>query len=281
MRLGDRRFLFCSRTWFAVFGGCAVIELKPVFSRACARELCPSSCWRVFLIVMRAAVSRHSHRNQTRFVQRRHRVVSTWRQDELAVKQLAMLTGSDIRIGRDALLTGGAATMRAASCSAHRTSVCGACADNVHEFRDQLRDRGATSQRSSRERRVPPFVRTWRVYSSCPFFTKGSVLAAGNSPAAPTIQTATAHCYCWRSAPQRKWRWWIHHEEDPPANVDGDLKDAERHYRQALILSPDLVEARVRLGHVLALRNDDESMRVFEQIGEGIEVPYRYLARPV
>jgi tetratricopeptide (TPR) repeat protein len=73
--------------------------------------------------------------------------------------------------------------------------------------------------------------------------------------------------------------WWIHHEEEADPGMKGDLKAAERHYRQALILSPTFVEARLRLGRVLTLRDEPEGLKILEQIGESAESPFRYLAR--
>jgi tetratricopeptide (TPR) repeat protein len=71
--------------------------------------------------------------------------------------------------------------------------------------------------------------------------------------------------------------WRMAHEDG--ADVKGDLRDAERHYRQALIVAPTLIEARLRLGRVLALRDDAEGMKVLGQIGSSAEMPFQYLAR--
>ena len=234
----------------------------------------------VFVAVMRppdvTAISPQS--NKVSYID----VVELYRrgEDERALKQLAMLTGSDIRIGRDALLTGGVARIRAATVLHTVRAFAARAHDDVLDFQYQFRyARGYISALMSRERRVPAFVQTWILFVMSSFHGQRGVQAAREFGRGAHDPHGDSALLLLAFGATEEMGWAMHQEEDPPANVDGDLKDAERDYRQALILSPDLVEARVRLGRVLALRNDDESMRVFEQIGEGIEAPYQYLAR--
>jgi len=74
------------------------------------------------------------------------------------------------------------------------------------------------------------------------------------------------------------WTW--HHEADVAAPFKGDLKDAERAYRNSLAAQPDFLEARLRLGRVLTLRGDmDGALKSLGEIGDRTEPAFRYLAR--
>ena len=115
--------------------------------------------------------------------------------------------------------------------------------------------------------------------SSLHFTLKGAFQLHGTSIAARAIHDGDSALLLLALGATEEMGWSLHQEEDAPPFVDGDLKEAERDYRQALVISPELVEARLRLGRVLALRKDDEAAKILEQIGEGIEAPYQYLAR--
>jgi tetratricopeptide (TPR) repeat protein len=201
-------------------------------------------------------------------------------EDELALKQFALLTDTDIRLGRKAVLTGGAARIRAATVLHTVRAFAARAHDDAFDFQYQFRyARGYVSALMSRERRVPPFVQTWQLFVMSSYHGQRGVQAAREFGRAARDPHGDSALLLLALGATEEMGWSMQQEEDPPANVDGDLKDAERDYRQALVLSPELIEARLRLGRVLALRNDDESMRVFDQIAEGIEAPYQYLAR--
>src|SRR5206468_6121803 len=131
---------------------------------------------------------------------------------------------------------------------------------------------------ASRDRRGP-FVRTWRLQILAGLHGQIAVAAArefgrrvhdsaGDPPELLLALGAT-----------EEMGWALHHESDTDQDVNGDLKDAERNYRQALVIMPDLTEARLRLGRVLALRGEADALKVLEQIGPRSEDPYRCLAR--
>jgi tetratricopeptide (TPR) repeat protein len=151
--------------------------------------------------------------------------------------------------------------------------------NNSGEFRYQLLfAQTFVDKLASRDRREA-FVRTWPLMVLALLHEGRMVLAAtefgrrlrdpgGDSPELLLALGAT-----------EEMASWIHREEDADPGVKGDLKDAERLYRQVLILSPTFVEARLRLGRVLALRDEPEGLKVLGQIGGSAEFPYQYLAR--
>jgi tetratricopeptide (TPR) repeat protein len=212
--------------------------------------------------------------------------------DELALKQLAMLTDSEIRIGRTALLAEltSATGMSAAGATARiRTAVLlhtvralsARAHDEVAEYRYQFNFAQEYLELlvSKEGRRVSPFVQTWRLFVIASYHGQVGVQAARDFGRHARDAHGDSALLLLALGATEEMGWSLHQEEVAPAFVDGDLKDAERFYRQAIVISPELVEARVRLGRVLALRKDDESMKVLEQIGDGVEAPYQYLAR--
>jgi tetratricopeptide (TPR) repeat protein len=201
--------------------------------------------------------------------------------DNLALKQLAMLTDSEIKTGRRAVLQGGAARIRAATVLHTVQAFAARAHDDVFGFQYHFRfAHGYADTLAARERQVPPFVRTWQLFVLASYHGQKGVQAARDFARGVRDPHGDSALLLLALGATEEMGWSLHQEEDPPPNVDGDLKDAERYYRQALIISPELVEARVRLGRVLALhKDDDESLKVFEQIGDGIEAPYQYLAR--
>jgi tetratricopeptide (TPR) repeat protein len=75
--------------------------------------------------------------------------------------------------------------------------------------------------------------------------------------------------------------WTLQHEQQSQLGVNGDLKEAESAYRRALILNPKLIEAQLRLGRVLTLRDKpDDAVRALEQLRpDNTEGGFLYLAR--
>ena len=211
-------------------------------------------------------------------------------EDELALKKLAGVMAFEAIRERDALFDAfeskwrgdsdrAAAMMRGAAMLHTARAFAALTRNNNGEFGHQLQFAQAYVEKlASRDRRAG-FVRTWPLMVLALLHEGRMVLAAtefgrrfrdpgGDSPELLVALGAT-----------EEMAWWIHHEEDADPGVKGDLKDAERHYRQALIISPAFTEARVRLGRVLALRDDPEGIKILGQIGESAEAPYRYLAR--
>ena len=211
--------------------------------------------------------------------------------EELALEKLTPLADDEIRLGRDALLyawrTGrGRELERAekiirAAVLLHTVRAFGARAhEDVYQFQYQFKfARDYVDLLASREGRVTPFIRTWQLFVISSFQGQSAVQDARQFSRGARDPRGDSALFLLALGATEEMGWSFHQEGDAPAPVNGDLKDAERYYRQALVVASDLVEARVRLGRVLALRHDDESMTVFKQIGESIEAPYRYLAR--
>jgi tetratricopeptide (TPR) repeat protein len=211
-------------------------------------------------------------------------------QDELALKRFATVMASDAIRERDALFAAleskwrgdserAAATIRGAVMLHTARAFAALATHNNGEFRYHLLFARTLADKLASRNRREPFVRTWPLMVLAFLHEGRMVLAAnefsrhfhdpgGDSPELLFAMGAT-----------EEMAWWIHHEEDADPGVKGDLKDAERHYRQVLILSPTFAEARLRLGRVLALRDDPEAIKVLAQIGESAQSPYRYLAR--
>jgi len=211
-------------------------------------------------------------------------------EDELALKQLAMLTDSEIKIGRAALLTeltnssgmwaaGATARIRAAVLLHTVRALSARAHDNVAEYRYQFKFAQDYIDLLLSKEGVSPFVQTWRLFVIASYHGQRGVEAARDFGRHVRDGHGDSALLLLALGATEELGWTMHQEEDAPPHVGGDLKEAELLYRQATVISPELVEARVRLGRVLALRNDDETMKVLEQIGNGIEAPYQYLAR--
>jgi tetratricopeptide (TPR) repeat protein len=212
-------------------------------------------------------------------------------EEELALKKLAGLRSDEIARGRDALLAALASKRQEAESERAAAAIRGAIMlhtaesfaalerNNNGEFRFQLALAQSYIDKLASLDRHAPFVRTWRLLVLA-ILQEGMSLAVadqfarhahdsrGDSPELLLALGAT-----------EEMGWWIRHEEDADPGVKGDLRDAERHYRQALIVAPTLTEARVRLGRILTLREDAEGMKILGQIGESAEAPFQYLAR--
>ena len=210
--------------------------------------------------------------------------------EEVALQKLADLMSDEIAGGRDALFTAlasksvaeserAAATMRGAVMLHTGRAFWAFERNNNGAFRFQLTFAQAYVDKLAALDRHAPFVRTWRLLVLALLQEGRSLVGAeqfarrahdpgGDSPELLLALGAT-----------EEMAWWIRHEEEGDPGVGGDLKDAERHYRQALIVDPTFIEARVRLGRVLTLRKDAEGMKVLGQIDQSAETPYQYLAR--
>jgi tetratricopeptide (TPR) repeat protein len=74
--------------------------------------------------------------------------------------------------------------------------------------------------------------------------------------------------------------WTRAHEDEREYAVAGDLREAESAYRKALAGDLDLIEARVRLGRVLTLKEEfDGALRVLDPLGSTEDAGFRYLAQ--
>ncbi len=211
-------------------------------------------------------------------------------EDELALKKLAGVMSFELIRERDALFIAldskwrgeserAAATMRGAAMLHTARAFAALNRNNNLEFRNHLLfAQSFVDKLASRDRREP-FVRTWPLMILAILHEGRMVLAAAEfgrrvrDPAGDSAELLLAF------GATEEMAWWIHHEEDADPGVKGDLKDAERHYRQALIITPTFVEARLRLGRVLALRDDPEGIKILGQMGESAEPPFQYLAR--
>lgn len=210
-------------------------------------------------------------------------------QDDLAIKKLAPVTTYEIRDGRETLFAAfvgkqreaserAASTMRAAALLHTERAFAALAADNQGEFRNQFAFAESYIDKLVAADHRSPFAQKWRVLILAFFHEGRMVLAASQFARRAHDAGGDSAEFLLALGVTEEMAWRIHHEEDVDPGMKGDLKDAERHYRQALILSPDLVEARVRLGHVLMLRDDAEGMKILAQVGEGAEVSDRYLA---
>jgi tetratricopeptide (TPR) repeat protein len=211
-------------------------------------------------------------------------------EDERALKKLAGIMGFEVSRERDALFTAldskwrgeserAAATMRGAAMLHTARAFAALNRYNDGEFRYQLFFAQSFVDKLASRDRHDPFVRTWPLMVLAVLQEGRMVLAASEfgrrvrDPGGDSAELLLA------LGANEEMAWWIRHEEDADPGVKGDLKDAERHYRQALIIAPTLMEARLRLGRVLTLRDDPEGIKILGQIGESAESPFRYLAR--
>jgi tetratricopeptide (TPR) repeat protein len=211
-------------------------------------------------------------------------------EDELALSTLAGIGSSDLARERDALGAAFESTARDAAEWAgvtirgavmlHTAAAFSALErNNSGAFRFQFTFAQTYADKLASANRHAPFVRTWRLLVLA-LFQEARTLAAADQfshrvrdPHGDSAELLLAF------GATEEMAWWMRHEEDTDPGVKGDLKDAERHYRQALILAPNLTEARLRLGRVLALRDEAEGLKILGQIDRSVELAYQYLAR--
>jgi tetratricopeptide (TPR) repeat protein len=209
--------------------------------------------------------------------------------DELAVKKLASVMAYEMSAGREALFAAfaskqrqdseqAAATMRAAVLVHTERAFAALAADNQGQFRNQFDFAESYIDKLVSADHHSAFARTWRVLVLALFHEGRMVLAANQFARRAHDAGGDSAEFLLALGVTEEMAWWIHHEEDEDPGMKGDLKDAERHYRQALILSPDLIDARVRLGHVLVLRDEAEGIKILAQVRESADVQSRYLA---
>lgn len=212
-------------------------------------------------------------------------------QDQAARRALAEITSGEIEWSQRILLKAfdstvgdessrAAASMRVAALIHTERAIAAHDRDNFPEWRYQLRMARTYVEKLVSRDRSTPFPRTLCVMTLAYLQGRYSLRAAkefgdwahdsvGDSPELFLAMGVT-----------QEMGWTAQHEEGVDSAFKGDLKDAERAYRNALSAEPDLVEARLRLGRVLALDGDTEgAVRVLAEIGEGSEAAYRYLAR--
>jgi len=212
-------------------------------------------------------------------------------QDQAARLALAELTSDQIARGKETLLEAfdstvgdqasrAAASMRVAVLVHTERAIAPRARDSVPEWRYQIGVARTYVEKLASRDRSDPFPRTWWLMTTAYLQGQFALPAAkefgdwahdsvGDSPELFLAMGAT-----------QEMGWTGQHEEGVDSPFKGDLKDAERAYRNALAAQPDLVEARLRLGRVLTLHGDtDGAVRILAGIGEGTDAAYRYLAR--
>jgi tetratricopeptide (TPR) repeat protein len=197
---------------------------------------------------------------------------------EIEWSQQVLLKAFDSTVGDES--SRAAASMRVAVLIHTERAIAAHDGDNFPEWRYQLRMARTYVEKLASRDRSAPFPRTWCLMTMAYLHGRFSLQAAkefgdwahesvGDSPELFLAIGAT-----------QEMGWTGRHEEGVDSRFKGDLKDAEQAYRNALAAKPDLVEARLRLGRVLALHGDTEgAARILAEIGEGSEGAYRYLAR--
>ena len=209
-------------------------------------------------------------------------------EDELALNKLARIMNVDVTVERNELLKTldsknreeserAAGTIRGAVMLHTARAFAALARRNDGEFRYQVLTAEAYVTRIRSRDRRSAFVQTWPLAVLALLHEGREVRAAkefgehARDPGGDSGELLLA------LGATEEMAWWMDHEDD--ADVKGDLRNAERHYRQALIVAPTLIEARLRLGRVLVLRDDAEGMKVLGQIGSFVEMPFQYLAR--
>jgi len=211
-------------------------------------------------------------------------------QDREALDSLRMLTATQVARGSETLLmafrehpaqSGAVAgSMRLAALLHTEYAFIVRAERNGLEFRHQITIALAYIDRLAAGDRKSAFVRTWWLMAigflhqqfavtEAKEFAARARASVGDSPDLYTAIGAT-----------EEMEWTQRHEADGPSSFKGDLKEAERAFRSALTAEPNQIEARLRLGRVLTLRGEqDEALKVLEQIGDGTDDGFRYLAR--
>ena len=207
-----------------------------------------------------------------------------------ALLKLATLTSDQIASGKDALLKASdspihaeaeraAASMRIAALVHTESAIGLRGGDDTPEWRYQIGVARAYAEKLASRDRGAGFPRKWWLLvtaylqgefalASAKEFEEWAHDSVGDDPELLLAIGATQEM------------GWTGHEADADFPFNGDLKEAERAYRHALAVQPDLVEARLRLGRVLTLRGDTGgAVRLLAEIDERAEREYRYLAR--
>ena len=210
--------------------------------------------------------------------------------DQEALHALKLLHFSQVAAGRDELLKASgdsrlpppkrvAADMQLASLL-HTEYALRERAQRSLEFRNQINIALAYIERLKAGDRKSAFVRTWWLMVIAFLHQQFAVVDAKDFAARARESVGDSPDLYMAMGATEEMGWTQRHEADGSDSFKGDLKEAESAYRNALAADPTLVEARLRLGRVLTLRGDPESVKVLEQIDAGTtDEGFRYLAR--
>jgi tetratricopeptide (TPR) repeat protein len=211
-------------------------------------------------------------------------------QDQEALDALKMLSFLEVVAGRDRLMKASgdsrlpppkrvAADMELAVLL-HTIYALRERAQRSPEFRNQINIALAYIGRLKAGDRKSAFVQTWWVMVIAFLHQQFAVVDAKDFAARARESVDDFPDLYIAIGATEEMGWTQRHEADGSEGFKGDLKEAERAYRSALAADPNLVEARLRLGRVLTLRGDPESLKVLEQIDAGTtDGGFRYLAR--
>src|SRR5262245_12184788 len=211
-------------------------------------------------------------------------------QDQEALDALKRLTFSQVAAGRDELLKASgdlrlpppkrvAADMQLAALL-HTEYALRERAQGSLEFRNQINIALGYIGRVKAGDRKSAFVRTWWLMVIAFLHQQFAVVDARDFAARARESVDDFPDLYMAIGATEEMGWTQRYEADGSDGFKGDLKEAERAYRSALAADSNLVEARLRLGRVLTLRGDPESLKVLEQINAGTtDDGFRYLAR--
>ena len=156
--------------------------------------------------------------------------------DDLAFKELAALSDTDIRVSRHRLLEAlakgnlAAASILRAAAVLHTVRAFAARANyDPGEFANHFWfARTSIDAVTSFERKVSPFVRTWQLFVLSSYHGQRGVTEARDFARGVRDPHGDSPLFLLALGATEEMGWAIHQEEDPPPRVDGDLKDAER-----------------------------------------------------
>jgi tetratricopeptide (TPR) repeat protein len=211
-------------------------------------------------------------------------------QDQAAIDALDLLTSKEVATGRDTLVIafqsqqqdqarGAAADIRLAALLHTAHAIRQRARGRGLEFRNQINIALAYIEKLAARDRSSAFVRTWWLMVIAFLHQQFAVVEAKEFAARARESVGdSADLYLAMGATE-ELEWTQRHEADGSSSFKGDLKEAERGYRNALAAQPHLVEARLRLGRVLTLRGEPEALKVLEQIRDSTDEGFLYLAR--
>lgn len=210
--------------------------------------------------------------------------------DKEALDALKLLPSLQVASGRDALMKAAgdsrlppprpvAADMQLAALL-HTEYALRERAQRSLEFRNQINIALGYIERVKAGDRKSPFVRIWWVMVIAFLHQQFAVVDAKDFAARARESVDDFPDLYMAIGATEEMGWTQRHEAEGGEGFRGDLKEAERAYRSALAADSSLVEARLRLGRVLTLRGDPESVKVLQQIdGVATDKGFRYLAR--
>ena len=212
-------------------------------------------------------------------------------QEELAQRALAEVFRVEIERAQQTLLNAfdstvgdqssrAAASMRVAALVHTERAFAARARDNVPEWRYQIGVARTYVEKLASRDRGAPFPRTWWLMNIAVLQGQFALPAAREFGDMARDSVGDSPELFLAIGVTQEMGWTGQHEEGVDSQLKGDLKDAERAYRNALAAQPDLVEARLRLGRVLTLHGDtDGALKILAGIGEETEPGDRYLAR--